>query len=95
MDIKKEDAVKAYREGCEDVKQVLKTLFSSIDFDAETQAIKIRKGKRLLLEAKFLEFDGDDSTYKIEILHTEDSDGDLNHIWVSVDNMEKILKTQE
>jgi hypothetical protein len=48
MNIKKEDAIKAYNEGCNDVKKVLKNLFPDIEFEKPP---KFKVGDKVWVEA--------------------------------------------
>lgn len=59
--IRKKNAIKAWKEGCDDVKKVIETLFPDIDFHETTY----KKGDIILIKATIVQIDGSDMPYAI------------------------------
>ncbi len=93
--IKKENAIKAWKEGCEDVRKVLENLFPDIDFTVSH--LKFKKDAKFNSIIKIVDLDFEPDTnlpYQIEIGGTGESKTEAEITWITADQMQALADNQ-
>ena len=90
--IKKENAIKAWEEGCNDVKQVLENLFPDIEFKPKSK-YQNQIGKKFNIIGTLTEIEEDDNSYPYQLTFEGlfDNNGEEETFVVNADSMKTII----